>query len=624
MKKKVLFRIAVAVVILNFVVFGCRYQMMKDTSTSKWRTPAVSAGSMAQGLVAIATPNSVILSWRAESEAATQGHYNLFRNHEKIATLEFNAPTFFVDKQGKPTDSYYVLLSTDEGIRPSPSMGAGTLPWKELYLDIPLDKPEDAEVNNEVYSYSANDLSVADLTGDGSYEILVKWYPSNAKDNSQAGFTGKTYIDAYTMTGEKLWRIDLGTNIRSGAHYTQFIAYDFDNNGRAEVAMKTADGTVDGRGNVIGDATRDYRNSKGYVLDGAEYLTVFDGLTGEALDTVNYIPERGKVSAWGDAYGNRVDRFLAGVAYLDGATPSMIFTRGYYTRAVIAAFHWTGTSISMQWLFDSSKDSQSALGAGQGAHSLSVGDVDGDGNDEIIFGGATIDNDGQLLYSTALGHGDALHLADVIVERPGLEVFMVHETPSAYTKRGAQHAIELHDAGTGEIIWSHPGDNTDVGRGVTADIDPRFAGMESWASKGGLIAANGEVITSAKPDSVNFAIWWDGDLTRELLDDTRISKWDYEKEKTVTLMDGSEYDIASNNGTKATPGLVADILGDWREEVIWRTKDSRSLRLFSTTLPTQYKRSSFMANRQYRTAIAWQNVGYNQPPQPSFSLSPSQ
>ena len=278
MKKKVLFRIAVAVVILNFVVFGCRYQMMKDTSTSKWRTPAVSAGSMAQGLVAIATPNSVILSWRAESEAATQGHYNLFRNHEKIATLEFNAPTFFVDKQGKPTDSYYVLLSTDEGIRPSPSMGAGTLPWKELYLDIPLDKPEDAEVNNEVYSYSANDLSVADLTGDGSYEILVKWYPSNAKDNSQAGFTGKTYIDAYTMTGEKLWRIDLGKNIRSGAHYTQFIAYDFDNNGRAEVAMKTADGTVDGRGNVIGDATRDYRNSKGYVLDGAEYLTVFDGL----------------------------------------------------------------------------------------------------------------------------------------------------------------------------------------------------------------------------------------------------------------------------------------------------------------------------------------------------------
>ncbi|HSX84962.1 MAG TPA: rhamnogalacturonan lyase, partial [Cellvibrio sp.] len=544
--------------------------------------------------------------------------FTIFRNGKKINKKPLTNSTFYMDNQGKAADRYQVVTEGEHGH--GKTANEAVTPWANPYLYIPLNKPENDSVLGAEYSYSVNDASVADLDGDGRYEVILKWNPSNAKDNAQSGYTGNVFIDAYTLEGKQLWRIDLGKNIRAGAHYTQFIAYDFDGDGRAEIAMKTADGTIDGRGTTIGDATADYRNAAGYILEGPEYLTMFDGLSGEALDTINYVPPRGDVNSWGDNYGNRVDRFLAGVAYLDGQKPSLFMARGYYTRAVVAAFDWVDGGFSERWVFDTNNGGGDEIVHGQGAHSVTVGDVDGDGRDEIVYGAAVIDDNGRALYSTALGHGDAMHLTNIDPERPGQEIFMVHECPSCYTKNEIEYGVELHDAATGEILWSRPSDGADVGRGVSIDIDPRFVGNENWASRGGLVAADGTLISDTRPPQMNFASWWDGDLLREILDGTTIYKWDYQNQISVPLLEGAVFNVVSNNGTKANPTLSADVFGDWREEVIWANTDSSALMIFSSTVPTPYRIPTLMQNPQYRTAIAWQNVGYNQPPHPDFYL----
>jgi rhamnogalacturonan endolyase len=451
---------------------------------------------------------------------------------------------------------------------------------------------------------------VGDLDGDGQYEIVVK-QEQRPRDNSQKGATGETKLEAYKLDGTFLWRINLGRNIREGAHYTQFLVYDLDGDGTAEMMCKTADGTVDGAGVVIGDKDADHRNKDGYILDGPEFLTVFDGRTGKALATVDYLPPRGRVADWGDNYGNRVDRFLAGVAYLDGERPSAVFCRGYYTRAVLVAWDWRDGKLTHRWTFDSNAGGNRAY-AGQGNHSLSIADVDGDGRDDIVYGACCIGSDGKGLYSTGLGHGDALHVSDLDPERLGLEVFSIHE-------RKPEAGVSFRDARTGKVIWSKP--SPDVGRGLVADIDPRHAGCESWASGGGLSGvwnARGEPVSQRKPRSCNFAIWWDGDTLRELLDRNIISKWNAASGTEATLLTATG--CTSNNGSKATPALCADILGDWREEVILRTTDNKELRIYTTTIPTEMRLPTLMHDPQYRVAVAWQNVAYNQPPHPSFFL----
>uniref|UniRef100_UPI000463BBEF rhamnogalacturonan lyase n=1 Tax=Bacillus subtilis TaxID=1423 RepID=UPI000463BBEF len=461
----------------------------------------------------------------------------------------------------------------------------------------------------EAYTYSANDASVGDVDGDGQYELILKWDPSNSKDNSQDGYTGDVLIDAYKLDGTKLWRINLGKNIRAGAHYTQFMVYDLDGDGKAEVAMKTADGTKDGTGKVIGNANADYRNEQGRVLSGPEYLTVFQGSTGKELVTANFEPARGNVSDWGDSYGNRVDRFLAGIAYLDGQRPSLIMTRGYYAKTMLVAYNFRDGKLSKLWTLDSSKSGNEAF-AGQGNHNLSIADVDGDGKDEIIFGSMAGDHDGKGMYSTGLGHGDALHTGDLDPGRPGLEVFQVHED------KNAKYGLSFRDAATGKILWGvYAG--KDVGRGMAADIDPRYPGQEVWAN-GSLYSAKGVKIGSGAPSSTNFGIWWDGDLLREQLDSNRIDKWDYQNGVSKNVLTASG--AAANNGTKATPTLQADLLGDWREEVVWRAEDSSALRIYTTTIPTEHRLYTLMHDPVYRLGIAWQNVAYNQPPHTSFFL----
>jgi rhamnogalacturonan endolyase len=471
------------------------------------------------------------------------------------------------------------------------------------YLAIPL---------QTLPGHTPGDASVGDLDGDGEYEVVVK-QEQRPRDNSQKGTTGETKLEAYRLDGTFLWRINLGRNIREGAHYTPFLVYDLDGDGRAEVVCKTADGTMDGAGQAVGDKGADHRNADGYVLTGPEYLTVFDGLTGKALASVEYLPPRGRVSDWGDDYGNRVDRFLAGVAYLDGERPSVVFARGYYTRTVLVAWDWRGGQLTRHWTFDSHDGPPGNRAyAGQGDHSLSVADVDGDGKDDIVYGACTIGSDGRGLYSTGLGHGDALHVSDLDPARPGLEVFNIHERKPAC-------GVSLREARTGRVLWSKP--SGDVGRGLAADIDPRHRGYEFWASGPGLQGVwdvRGEQLSNRKPRSCNFAIWWDGDPLRELLDRTTVSRWDWLTETETVLLAAAG--CASNNGSKATPALSADVLGDWREEVLFRTADNRELRLYSTTTPTDLQLVTLMHDPQYRTAVAWQNVGYNQPPHPGFYL----
>jgi rhamnogalacturonan endolyase len=551
--------------------------------------------------------------------------FNLYRSANGAAAVKLNsspitATTNFVDSGANLSQSnaYFVrpVINGAETAASASFTQPANSPIQQ-FLSVPIQAPPGGTTPDNVsYTYSANDVSVGDLDGDGEYEIVLKWDPSNSKDNSQSGYTGNVYLDAYKLSGTRLWRINLGRNIRAGAHYTQFIVYDLDSDGKAEVACKTADGTISGTGQVIGNSSADFRNTAGYVLSGPEFLTIFNGQTGAILATTNYIPARGTVSSWGDDYGNRVDRFLAGVAYLDGQRPSVIFSRGYYTRAVLLAWDWRNGQLTRRWTFDSDDGTPGNTAyRGQGSHSLTVGDVDGDGRDEITYGACAIDDNGTGLYSTGLGHGDALHLSDMDPNRPGLEVFMVHESPSVYGPTG----VEFRDARTGSLIWGLSGENADVGRGVAMDIDPRFRGYEAWASRGSLTAAQGGVTTSAtKPPSINFGVWWDADPLREILDSNHIDKWNYTNSTTTRLLTASE--CSSNNGTKSTPALSADILGDWREEVIWKTLDSTALHIYTTTIPATNRLYTLMHDRQYRLAIAWQNVGYNQPPHPSFYL----
>ncbi|GAA2976407.1 fibronectin type 3 domain-containing protein [Microbacterium terrae] len=577
---------------------------------------------------AVQTDDGVLVTWRLLGTDPAAVAFHVYRDGERITDEPITDSTNLLDADGTADSTYFVTKVLNEvETTETDEFGVQTA----AYLSVPLDKPADAYTKDgQPYSYSANDASVGDVDGDGQYELFVKWYPSNAKDNSQAGYTGNVYLDAYRLDGTRLWRVDLGVNIRAGAHYTHHMVYDFDGDGSAELIAKTGDGTIDGVGQPIGNASADHRNSSGYVLTGPEYLTVFDGKTGAAIDTIDYTPARGDVGAWGDAYGNRVDRFLASVAYLDGEHPSAVFSRGYYTRAVAAAYDFDGEKLTERWVIDSNDEGSEGF-YGQGNHAMSVADVDGDSKDEIVYGSATIDDDGTLLYSTGLGHGDAQHVSDFDPSRPGLEVFSAHEDMGSSGNRGAT----MRDARTGEILWDIPA-TVDTGRAAAGDIDPRYAGAEGWAvgndaawnsPVGQLKSATGELIGESIP-AANFLAWFDGDPLREIVDHEfdeaaywgypTVSKWNWETgtEEVILADEGAR----SNNGTKGTPNLQADLFGDWREEIAWRSADSTELRIYSTTDVTEYRIPTLMHDTQYRVAVAWQNTGYNQPPHPSFFI----
>jgi len=584
---------------------------------------------LGRGVVAIRTgPSSAYVGWRLLGTDAENVGFNILRSANGGAWVQLNGALItnscnFTDGTiNFAVSNVYFIQPVVSGVTQALSapFGLSANPPTQQYLNIPLQIPAGGITADGVpYTYNANDCSAADLDGDGEYEIVLKWDPTNAKDNSQSGFTGNVFLDAYKLNGTLLWRIDLGQNIRAGAHYTQFMVYDLDGDGRAELACKTAPGTRDGLGNYVdGNAAFTvYTNSAGYILSGPEYFTIFDGLTGAKLWNTNYIVPRGNVSDWGDSYGNRVDRFLACVAYLDGVRPSVVMCRGYYTRATLCAWDWRNGVLTQRWLFDTGNSGGPWSGyKGQGAHSLTVGDVDGDGKDEITFGACAIDDNGTGLYTTGIGHGDALHQSDMNPDRNGLEVWMVHESPSSYGLAG----LEFRDAKNGGLIFGVDGQGADVGRGVAIDIDPSRRGYEMWGARGGLMSASGAQISSSRPGQMNFACWWDADAIREILDGTTISKWNPATSSSSSIL--SPAGLSSNNGTKSTPALSVDLFGDWREEVIWRTSDNLSLRIYTTTAVATNRLVTLMHDPAYRLAIAWQNAAYNQPPHPGYYIGP--
>jgi rhamnogalacturonan endolyase len=579
---------------------------------------------LGRGTVALKCDSGVFISWRLLGDEDPQALFDLYRNGEKINKQPLSGATCWTDAAGTLADSY-VVKALAGGKEASASQPVA--PWDKPYMTLQLNRPPlDTAVAGVVQrqgrglgrgrerfsGYLPNDCSVGDLDGDGEYELVVKWN-ARANDNAHAGATDPVLLDAYKLDGTHLWRIDLGVNIRAGAHYTQFMVYDLDGDGKAELVCKTAPGTKDGKGkNVIlgsDDPNADYRNADGYILSGPEYLTVFSGATGAEVTTIPYNPPRGNDMrrVWGDDRGNRADRFLACIACLDGLHPSVVMCRGYYTRAVLAAYDFDGKTLRERWVYDSGSERDTKNTAfGQGNHSIAPGDVDGDGFDEITYGGACIDHNGTLLYSTGLGHGDAHHLSDLDPDRPGLELFDVHET------KPSPAGVELRDARTGALLFGRP-TTIDVGRGLAADIDPAHRGFEFWSSASDSVySIKGEVISTGKP-SVNFRIYWDGDLQDELLDGTKLDKWD--GKKAVRLVNFADLGARSINGTKQNPCLSADLFGDWREEVVLYSGDDPSkLMIFTTAIPTSHRMATLMHDPLYRLGVAAQNVAYNQPP----------
>ncbi|HEX8315386.1 MAG TPA: rhamnogalacturonan lyase [Flavisolibacter sp.] len=565
--------------------------------------------ALSRGVVAIRnTEGKVFVSWRLLGTEDPNTAFNLYRSIGNSKATKLNkAPltkgtNYTDDLADTSSQRTYFVKAISKGKEGEASKAFTLKAGTKNYLSIPLQTPA---------GYTPNDASVGDLDGDGDYEIIIHM-AGRGRDNPSNGFTDPVIFHAYKMDGTLMWTINLGKNIREGAHYTQFIVMDLDGDGKAELSCKTGDGSIDGKGKPVGDSTKDWRDSNGKILKGPEYFTVFSGHTGEALATAEYIPTRYPTDAWGgiggnggnDNNGNRVDRFLAGVAYLDGKLPSVIMCRGYYGRSVLAAWDYRNGKLTSRWVFDSK--SRENPYSGMGYHSLSIADVDADGRDEVVYGSMVVDDNGQGLFTTGLRHGDALHVSDHDPSRPGLEVFGVHEIEEHTKGPGAA----LYDAKTGAIIWQGHLDQ-DAGRGVAANIDPKNPGSEMWWSgSNGLYNLKGERI-GENPPSTNFLIWWDGDLTRELLDGNRIDKYGVGR---IFTAEG----CTSNNGTKSTPALSADLFGDWREELIERTTDNKELRIYTTPVPTDHRMYTLMHDAQYRCAIAWQNVGYNQPPHPGF------
>jgi rhamnogalacturonan endolyase len=551
-----------------------------------------------RGVVSVRSGNGNFVSWRLLGTDPANVAFNVYRGGTLVNSSPITNSTNLFDN-GAAAGVSYTVRAVVNGVE-QPASPTALQVGSGGFLEVPIQPPASG--------YTANDASVGDLDGDGQYEVVFKW-ERETRDNSQSGFTDPVYVDAVRLNGQRLWRINLGINIRGGAHYTQFQVYDYNGDGRAEVAMKTADGTVSGTGQVIGNGGADHRNSDGYILAGPEFLTIFDGLNGAALSTVNYQPPRGNVSSWGDNYGNRVDRFLAGTAYLDGQRPSMIFARGYYTRSVVWAVDFRNGSLTTRWIFDSNNSGSQYTG--QGNHQLSIADADGDGRDEVMYGSMAVDDNGAPLWTNGTGHGDAYHVGDLVPSRAGLEVFK----PSENT---GQPTHWVSGANNGQLLWGAPSCGCDNGRGVAGDVYAGNAGAEVWSSavSGLRSATNGSQVASRKPGSINFLAWWDADPVRELLDGNHIDKYGTGSDTRLLTASGAH----SINGTKATPAVSGDLFGDWREEVVFPRDDNGALRIYTTTTVTNQRIYTLMHDPQYRVAIAWQNTAYNQPPHPSFFI----
>lgn len=622
-----------------------------------------------RGLIAIKTDGGVYLSWRLfDSEDNIFGSadknvsFNVYRDGKKIS--EVATKTNYVDSTVGTNYSVAPVINGVEGEK----CDAVTV-YNNSYFDIPLSKPDDETIydpsGNELatYSFFPADCSTGDVDGDGEYEIIVKW-TSSERDVGSPGdpaYSGTVHLAAYKLDGTKLWKndIELGKNVYSSAHTVQFLVYDFDGDGKSEVMCQTSLGSKDGQGKYVSNAaqndeeikaitdeensTADYRGY-GRITEGKEFLTVFNGETGVAMDTINLPTTRGSENGvdYGDDFGNRSNRFVSDIAYLDGEKPYAIYLRGYYfgrngkQRTSIAGISWDGTALSPTYRFDTQKGQEGYYdGAyqyvGNGNHNCTVADVDNDGKDEFITGALCMevndDNEFRPKWCTYLQHGDALHIGNYDPTHTGFEFFTVHEDSGTNSLSGNDITLDFGmsviDAETGNIMF-HEGASADTGRGVMANVG---AGgyYQIWSAKNSARQSNGGTdfttatsLTGRNTPSMNFRIFWDGDLYDNLLDGANITDWN--GRNMSNIFNAGNYDCVSINGTKANPSLQADLFGDWREEVIYPTSDGTALRVFSTTDTTDYKIKTLMQDPVYRSGVAAEQTAYNQPPHVGFYM----
>ena len=596
---------------------------------------------LGRGVVAVrSNEKDVWVAWRYRTIDPKEIAFNVYRDGKLVTPSPITNVTFFVDSNAwhGATMEYEVrpVLGNGEwGMETFHELKSGRGKWKLPaaaaigYIDIPLVEPPQNDMpDGSKMGHHANDCSVGDVDGDGEYELFVKWEANAAADNL-GGWPGETSFECLKLpSGRSLWRIDMGYNMRAGQHYMPFMVYDFDCDGKAELIVRSAPGTRDGTGRTLKEdgtwskpgekvAVKDYREN-GAVLYAPEFLTVFNGLTGRAMDTVKYDPPFENPWIWGDhakSIGNRSHRFLAAVAYLDGVRPSAVFCRGYYNRTCLAAWDWDGKSLRERWFFDSESPRWRGKGySGQGFHNLRVADVDFDGRDEIVYGSMVVDDNGDGLYTTKMGHGDQVHIVQSTPNHIGLQVWTCHEHSG--------DGVVLRDAKTGKMIFREPR-RADVGNCLAADVDPYSPGVEFFAAASiGAFDHTGRWLGVARNkgmyyQTLRFAIWWLGDMSRSLLPGSD-GVYDYSVRYRGTGLRQKFEDCEANNGSKGNPCLVADILGDWREEALYRRKDGKAIRMYVSTFPTEWRFHSFMEDPVYRISVATENCGYNVAPEPSF------
>lgn len=572
-----------------------------------------------RGLVALGIKNGVFLSWRMVGSDNPDVGFNLYKNGTKLNTTPITSSTNYVDPSGLVSDLYKVeaiLLSGNEmsaeaTVWPyAPSIEPGKTNVARLEIPIPAAPGP---------GYFAGDMSVGDLDGDGKYELVFEWEPTSHPDNA--------YLEAIDLTGKSLWRISCGSNTTYNG--IAFMVYDLDGDGKSEVACVTAPGTKDGLGNYLskGPAATDDDSMiipriSGHLMEDPAYMTVFNGLTGAEMATVNYPipigPRETHEATWEDNYGKRAQSIKSAVLYDKDKGPLLVFCRGIYSKIAMGAYTWNGNDLKQEWVFDSDSlpEPLKTLYRGEGNHGVTVADVDGDGSDELMYGACAIDNDGKGLYATGRGHGDAHALGDLDPDRPGMEYFQPHEN--------ATYGVSFRDAATGEIIWEILSP-ADVGRAWAADITADNPGFE--------ISVVGDYIDNGKTDQSSVfdvkgnpldydynaflqPVYFDGDIQRELRKDTGID----DVNNGGRILTAWYYGASTIHSTKQDTNLVADILGDWREEVIFVKPDNSAFVLFSSWIPTEHKVYTLMHDPAYRMQVATQNIGYNQPANLSYYL----